>query len=155
MRCCIRIRTLCRWRTWHVWRRRKPHIFHSWRSRRWQGRSGGCNAVTSEASLVHAILTVCAATTTTTTTSTAAPSEPEGRSTSPPSRSRHIRVRRHRPETFASHQREVIGVQLAIRHSLFQLALLLYDARVCWPAAFTLRDPCCDFFGRIESHVRA
>jgi hypothetical protein len=104
---------------------------------------------------MYAILTVCAATSTSTTTPTAAPTESEGGSTSPPSRSRHIRVRRHGPETFASHQREVIGVQLAIRQSLFQLALLLYDARVCRPAAFTLRDPCCDFFGRIESHVRA
>ena len=100
---------------------------------------------------MHTIPTVCAAT----ATSTAVPTESEVGPTSPPSRSRHIHIRRPWPETFASHQREVIGVQLAIRQSMLQLALLLCDARVCWPAAFTLRDPCCDFFGRIESHVRA
>ena len=60
-----------------------------------------------------------------------------------------------RPETFIPCQREVFGVEPAIGDGFLQPALFLRDAGGCRPAAFTLRDPRLDLFGRVESHVRA
>jgi len=60
-----------------------------------------------------------------------------------------------RPEAFVPRQRDVFGEELAIRHGLLQLALFLRDARGGRPAAFTLRNPRRDLFGRVEPHVRA
>ena len=88
-------------------------------------------------------------------TSTAAPTKAE-RSTSPPSPPRRFRAERRGPETLAApHQREVIWVQPAVHDGFFQLAFLLRDARRSRPAAFTLRNPGGDLFGRVEPHVRA
>ena len=108
------------------------------RSRRWQGLSRGGNAAMSGVCSVHAASTA----------------GPIGKALPLP-RLILVSIRRKRPETFVSHQREVIRVQPAIRHSLLRLALLLCNARGCRPAAFMLRNTGCDLFGRIKSHVRA
>lgn len=75
---------------------------------------------------------------------------------SPLSRSRKVHIGRGMmPETFVPRQQEVFGEKLAIRHGLLQLALFLHDAHGGRPAAFTLRNPRRDLFGRVEPHVRA
>ena len=115
------------------------------------GLGRGGDAAAGPVYSVRTVPTACTASSAATATAT-----PTKGAASPLSRSRQVHIGRGMmPETFAPRQQEVFWEELATRHGLLQLALFLRDAHGGRPAAFTLRNPRCDLFGRIKPHVRA